>query len=247
MRSKKMPLSARPKVQVKPSGRSVIPPAELVRPDRRKDILVSAERLFAERGYDGVSVRDIATAAGVPIALVGYYFGKKQQLFSTIFEHRKAYIAERIDRMRAIDCSSRNPDAVEDLVRAWAEPFIALRSSEAGEAFVLLVARTAWDPGPEATEVITRNYDGLARIFIERMTQALGGPAAKRIIWGYEYALGALLMYVADKRVERLSDGTLESGAPAYLEDFVQFIGAAFRTMRGDPKPRKASLPVIKK
>lgn len=240
-----MPLSTRPKVHPKPSGRPVIPPAELERPDRRKDILLSAERLFAERGYEGVSVRDIAAAAGVPIALVGYYFGKKRELFNTIFEHRKAYIAQRIERMTAIDCSNRNPNAVEDLVRAWAEPFIALRSSEAGEAFVLLVARTAWDPGPEATEVITRNYDGLARIFIKRMTQALGGAAAQRIIWGYEYALGALLMYVADKRVERLSDGTLESGAPAYLEDFVQFIGAAFRTLRRETKSRKATPPVV--
>ena len=58
-----------------------------VRPDRRFAILLAAEKLFAQRGYNGVSIRQIAEEAGVPLALVGYYFGPKQDLFHAIFEH----------------------------------------------------------------------------------------------------------------------------------------------------------------
>ena len=144
----------------------------------------------------------------MPVALVGYYCGRKEQLFSTVFEHRKAYIVERIERMSAVDCSSANPRAVDDLVRAWAEPAVELRAHEAGEAFSLLVARTAWDSRPEVPDC-----------------------SRERLIWGYEYALGGLLMLIADKRVERLSNGAIASGDPNVLDQFVQFVTSGFRAL----------------
>ncbi len=49
-------------------------------------ILVAAERLFAERGFDGVSVRDIATAAGCNKALVFYYFDSKDGVLDRILD-----------------------------------------------------------------------------------------------------------------------------------------------------------------
>ncbi len=227
------PLSApRSPPRPKAARRSAVDPQETQRPDRRAAILLSAEALFAERGYAAVSVRDIATRAGVPVALVGYYFGRKQELFGTIFAHRQVYITERIVRMEAVACGPSNPQAVEDLVRAWAEPVITLRGSEAGDVFALLVARTAWDPGPEATEIIERFYDPLARVFVAAMERALPGVARDRIIWAYEYAVGALLMYVGDKRIERLTQGRARSADPALCDDFVRFISAGFHTLR---------------
>jgi AcrR family transcriptional regulator len=49
--------------------------------DTRKAILAAAREAFAERGYDGASIRQIATSAGVDPALVHHYFGNKEQLF----------------------------------------------------------------------------------------------------------------------------------------------------------------------
>jgi AcrR family transcriptional regulator len=50
-------------------------------PDTREDILHAAREAFAERGFDGATVRQIATGAGVDPALVHHYFGTKDQLF----------------------------------------------------------------------------------------------------------------------------------------------------------------------
>lgn len=50
-------------------------------PDTREAILAAALDVFAERGFDGASVRAIAAAAGVDPALVHHYFGTKEQLF----------------------------------------------------------------------------------------------------------------------------------------------------------------------
>jgi AcrR family transcriptional regulator len=50
-------------------------------PDTREAILAAAREAFADRGFDGASIRAIATAAGVDPALVHHYFGTKDQLF----------------------------------------------------------------------------------------------------------------------------------------------------------------------
>jgi AcrR family transcriptional regulator len=51
------------------------------RQDTRDAILAAARDAFAEKGYDGASIRYIATSAGVDPALVHHYFGTKDQLF----------------------------------------------------------------------------------------------------------------------------------------------------------------------
>lgn len=52
-------------------------------------LIETAERLFARRGYDGVTLADIRSAAGQHNAsVIGYYFGSKENLLRAIFAHR---------------------------------------------------------------------------------------------------------------------------------------------------------------
>jgi AcrR family transcriptional regulator len=56
--------------------------------DKKEHILITAERLFAEGGFDGTSVRKIAQEAGVNIAMINYYFTSKEGLLKSIIEYR---------------------------------------------------------------------------------------------------------------------------------------------------------------
>src|SRR5579863_9921905 len=56
--------------------------------ETRRRLLDSAERLFAERGLDGVSVRDITEAAGANTAAIHYHFGSKRDLIAAILQRR---------------------------------------------------------------------------------------------------------------------------------------------------------------
>ena len=56
------------------------------RQDTRDAILSAARSAFAEKGFDGASIRQIAGAAGVDPALVHHYFGTKDQLFVAAME-----------------------------------------------------------------------------------------------------------------------------------------------------------------
>jgi AcrR family transcriptional regulator len=56
------------------------------RQDTRGGIVAAAREVFAERGYDGASIRQIAAGAGVDPALVHHYFGTKEQLFLAVVQ-----------------------------------------------------------------------------------------------------------------------------------------------------------------
>lgn len=58
-------------------------------------LLHTARRLFAEHGYEGTSIRQIAQEADVNISMISYYFGGKEQLFERIVEERLGRLADR--------------------------------------------------------------------------------------------------------------------------------------------------------
>ncbi len=67
--------------------------------DKQIQIIEIAERLFAERGFDGTSVRDIAHEAGVNIAMISYYFGSKEKLMEALLEWRVGEIKIRVESL----------------------------------------------------------------------------------------------------------------------------------------------------
>ena len=57
-------------------------------PTKEEHIVMVAEKLFAANGYNGTSVRDIATKAKVNVSMISYYFGSKENLMEELFKWR---------------------------------------------------------------------------------------------------------------------------------------------------------------
>lgn len=66
---------------------------------KQLQIIESAEQLFASKGYDATSVRDIAQEASVNIAMISYYFGSKEKLLHAVFEKRTANLRLKIENL----------------------------------------------------------------------------------------------------------------------------------------------------
>ncbi len=62
----------------------------------RSALITAATEVFARSGFESVGTRDIAAAAGVHPALIGYHFGSKEGLYLAVFEHIAATMEERI-------------------------------------------------------------------------------------------------------------------------------------------------------
>ena len=65
--------------------------------DRRKQILKAAVKVFAEKGYHGCRISDVAEEAGVAYGLVYHYYGNKDGLLASVFDTNWAFFAKAID------------------------------------------------------------------------------------------------------------------------------------------------------
>jgi AcrR family transcriptional regulator len=67
--------------------------------DKKIHIINHAVELFAEKGFEGTSIRDLAARAGVNVAMVNYYFGSKEKLFESMVEERASYTRGLLDEI----------------------------------------------------------------------------------------------------------------------------------------------------
>jgi AcrR family transcriptional regulator len=62
-------------------------------------IMEAAEKLFADKGFEGTSVRDIAEGAAVNLAMISYYFGSKEKLMEAMFDYRASSSILQLEEM----------------------------------------------------------------------------------------------------------------------------------------------------
>src|ERR1700754_5083057 len=120
-------------------------------PDTRTQILDAAERLFAERGFRGTSIRAITDLAGANLAAVGYHFGSKAELLAAVarrvIEPINAAQSAGLDRLLA-----RTADpTVAELVDAFAGPLFdgTAAGDEAGARTSRLIVTILADPAEQ--------------------------------------------------------------------------------------------------
>ncbi len=91
--------------------------------DARERLIKAAEKLFAEKGFNGVSVREITNAACTHLSAVNYHFGSKEGLYLAVYQTRFLERARRLrnaftQRLKAYELSPGN------IIRALAEAVV---------------------------------------------------------------------------------------------------------------------------
>ena len=67
--------------------------------DKKTHIMEVAIELFAEKGFEGTSIRDLATKADVNVAMINYYFGSKEKLFECMVKQKAAYTKDILEEI----------------------------------------------------------------------------------------------------------------------------------------------------
>ena len=199
------------------------------RPDHKRNILLAAERLFADRGFHGVSIRDIADEAGVQFALVGYYYGPKMDLYHEIFRQRSGYIQQRLESLALAQKTAEPEHLLEEIVKAFVLPVLEVARQPEGRYFLRLIQRGMSEQLREDEALIRDMFDPLAHAFIDALADAVPGATRGTAACCYQFALGSLLHHVTDRRIEGLSCGEFEPCAPEVGPWLVRFICGGIR------------------
>ena len=129
--------------------------------DTRDKLVAAAERLFAERGVDNVSLREINRAAGQKnVAALHYHFGSRRALMLAIFERRMSGInRRRLEMVDAIAASGREADC-HDIVSAMVLPLAEqLVDPARGGHYVRFLAQAVADPGVDLGDLVRGRFD----------------------------------------------------------------------------------------
>lgn len=90
--------------------------------EKQLKILQTAEQLFADKGFDGTSVRDIADKAGVNVAMISYYFGSKEKLLEGLFTLRTKDMVQKLENI-VIDKNEAPIEKVNRMVDFYIDKF----------------------------------------------------------------------------------------------------------------------------
>jgi AcrR family transcriptional regulator len=132
--------------------------------ESKQRILRAARDLFGQRGYAGTTVRAIATAAEVDSAMVFYFFGTKQGLFSAVIGMSDA-VPPAIELIFAGDLDTVGERVVRTLVE---------NLDKSDRAPLVMLTRSA--PADERSEALLREF--IDREITGRLAALLGTPDA---------------------------------------------------------------------
>ena len=181
----------------------------------RERILDAAEELFAEHGFDGVTVRQVTRKASVDVALAHYYFGTKKGLFDSVFLRRAAVINEA--RLKSMDDYQINAGpggaTIEGFIQAFLDPIIerCVSGDPGWRNYLAIVAQVNNTP-KWGGETMARYFDPVILRLIDALRGIMPGAHEVDLYWSYHFLSGALtLTFAQTGRIDLLSSGVCQS------------------------------------
>ncbi len=176
----------------------------------RTAILAAAERLYADRGFGDVTLRDIVAAANVNLAAVNYHFGSKDELIAELFVTRSlALNKERLRELREAEEAGNGRADISEVLRALVGPTLrgCLGPANQRSTPAQFMIRVSIEAVPAIRRIRNREIDHL-RKFVAAMRRSLPDRSDVDLYWGLHFALAMAQQTVRDsERLAKLSEG----------------------------------------
>lgn len=189
----------------------------------RRALLDAAERLFAENGLEGASVRDITKAARANLGAINYHFGTKDGLIMAVFTRRLKPLNERrLSLLDAVEagCPAKRPLPLEGVLDAFLRPMVEQQDDdlENSQAFIRLLCRCFQERNPQLESLIHEQFGEIVRRINSALLRAVPGLPKDEVFWRVNFLFGS---------------------AHHALDAWTRFDVTPFARMPGSPMPRK--------
>ncbi|WP_439572056.1 TetR family transcriptional regulator [Phreatobacter sp.] len=201
--------------------------------DTTARVLAAAEALFAEKGQDKVSLRELTARAGVNLAAVNYHFGSKDGLAEALFERLSARVnARRVAELEAYLTGlprGRRP-SLDRILEIFVEPYLADGNEDQGVLLARFILQHRLSPTAMTRRIMRRHFDPMAKRFIAALSLACPRVDPADLYWRYMFMVSSVVLTITDtskdNRIARLSAGradtTRRSDFRAALQRFLK-------------------------
>ena len=170
----------------------------------RERLLDAAERLFAERGFEATSMRDVTSKAKANLAAANYHFGSKEALIRAAFDRRIGELNR--ERVALLDQAERGRPSPEAILRAFVAPTVALMKR--APHFLELMGRLESEPEDALRDYVFRTCEEVVRRFERALRVALPRVPVPELFWRMHFVMGALIhTWTCHENLERISNG----------------------------------------
>jgi AcrR family transcriptional regulator len=206
---------------------------------RTKDrLLDAAEALFAERGFEGTSMRAVTHAADASVSAANYHFGSKEALVQAALVRRLEPLnRRRLDALDALEASAGEAAVpVESLLEAFLRPgFDAQReSSRERLPFRSVAAQLYSDPHAMVAALKAEIFGPVIGRYLDALGRALPGRPREELVLDFQFFIGVMVHVISGHAV---LDGDAAEGSPpsgeALLRRMVAFTTAGMRAAGG--------------
>ena len=202
--------------------------------DTKERLLDAAERLFAERGFAGTSMRAVTQAADASVSAANYHFGSKKALLQAALLRRLEPLNRR--RLEALDAleaaAGDEPVSLEALLEAFLRPgFEARRDAGDGRPpFRSIAARLYVDPHEMVSSLKVEFFGPVIARFLDALAGALPDRTRDELVLDFQFFIGAMVHVISgNTRIEW--DGARPRSIPDewVLQRMVSFTAAGLR------------------
>lgn len=182
-------------------------------PGPKRKLIETAERLFAERGFEAVSVRDITHLAKANVAAVNYYFGSRSALIELVMTRlMEPLMARRLGMLAEVEARWPNtPAPVVEILEAFVRPLVRegkKRGLNDGLFYKLLGRGFAQHGDGMAVGLGNQLRDVNAR-FIRAFAAAVDGVTDEELAWRLHFLSGGVIhLLIHHETIDQLSGGS---------------------------------------
>lgn len=187
--------------------------------DTRDRLLAAAEHLFAQKGVDKSSMRELTALAGVNVASVNYHFRSKEGLAEELLDSVSQRVnATRLSELDALldaaKAANRRP-RLEDVLASFCRPYTSADSGPTGLLLAQLILQHRLAPTEMTVRIIERHFDAMALRYIDALSTAVPGIARTEWFWRYTFMVSTVILTVTDQsthnRLARMSKGAADT------------------------------------
>ncbi len=192
----------------------------------KEQILTVAERLFAERGFAGTTLRNVISEAGVNLAAVHYHFGSKEELFRAVVRRFARPVVEQELKVLSELKEKAEPLSVESILTALLKPSLEILSRDflpQDQQDMRLVraqfmGRCRTEPEP-IQSIASGEFAPINQAFVDALQQVLPEQSRSQLNWKLELVITALIQVLIEAGKP---NALLKSNRPEDIQETTQ-------------------------